>query len=155
MHQPVESVQFRQVCARFASGVVVATANDAAGTPHGITINSFTSVSLQPPLILFCIDCRSRQLSYFVDAKYFGINILCENQRHVSRAFASRTEERFHGLSWHAGKTGVPLLDGVLGSMECKRYQTKEAHRIGEVLKADCRDGRPLLYFSSQYRGLD
>jgi 4-hydroxyphenylacetate 3-hydroxylase, reductase component len=158
MQQSVETVEFRHVCARFATGVVVATVESPPGTPHGMTVNSFTSVSLQPPMVLFCVDRKSRRRQFFVEAKYFAINILGENQRHLSYLFASRIENPFRGVAWHVGKSGAPLLDAALGRMECKRHQTVEAgdHIVvfGEVMRADCRSGHPLVFFNSDYHAL-
>jgi flavin reductase (DIM6/NTAB) family NADH-FMN oxidoreductase RutF len=123
-----------------------------------MTANSFTSVSLNPPLVLVCVDHKARILNHFRACKYFGINVLAEHQHVISAHFARSGYDRFGGVSWHPGKTGVPLLPGVLSTMECEVQQLLEvgdhAILIGEVLHAACTDGKPLVYFASKYRAL-
>jgi flavin reductase (DIM6/NTAB) family NADH-FMN oxidoreductase RutF len=155
---PVDPLLYRQTCARFATGITVVTVVDENGHPHGMTVNSFSSVSLDPPLILVSIDLRNAILGHFLTSRYFAINILAEHQQHLSRRFSSTSENRFRDVDWHKGQTGVPLLDGVLGHLECAVTQTFEAgdHTvlIGEVLFAGYRQGRPLVYFGSSYQNL-
>lgn len=150
--------QFRQVCGKFATGIVVATVM-GEGRPHGVTVNSFTSVSLDPPLILFCLDRRAAILPHFQTAGHFAINILEEAQIEISGRFARTGLERFEGVEWRAGATGVPVLEGTLAFLECALESIAEGgdHVIvlGEVMRAGCRDGRPLLYFASGYRRLE
>ncbi|MEP6538727.1 MAG: flavin reductase family protein [Bryobacteraceae bacterium] len=121
----------------------------------GITVNSFTSVSCAPPLVLVCIDYRSSILPHFRNTTHYGINVLSNDQRDVSVRFSQPELDRFVGLAWDAGATGVPLLEGVLASMECHITQTVEAgdHAIflAEVVRAECGEGQPLLYFGSSY----
>jgi 3-hydroxy-9,10-secoandrosta-1,3,5(10)-triene-9,17-dione monooxygenase reductase component len=152
----VDADTFRKTCSRFATGITIATVRAADGTPYGITANSFTSVSCTPPLILVCIDYRSRILPHFRATSFFGINVLAENQQHLSVRFSQTELDRFEGLDFTTGDTGVPLLDGVLARMECCVTQTVEAgdHAIfiAEVVRADYRDGNPLLYFGSAYQ---
>lgn len=149
---------FRGVCSRFATGVTVATVLGPEGEPHGLTANSFTSVSLTPPLVLICIDHATSILPLFRAAPHFGINILNEDQKDLSARFARKGQNRFHGVEWRAGRCGVPELGGVLGFLECARHSTVEAgdHAIliGEVLHAEVGHGKPLLYFDSGYRSM-
>ena len=151
----VSEEAFRRACAKFATGVAVATTCDAEGVPHGITVNSFTSVSLEPPLVLICIDYRSVALPHFREARSYGINVLSLAQRELSNRFAQRSEPRFDGVEWHAGLSGIPLLDGALAHFECELGQVVEAgdHAvlIAEVVHASSIDGEPLLYFASGY----
>jgi flavin reductase (DIM6/NTAB) family NADH-FMN oxidoreductase RutF len=123
-----------------------------------LTINSFTSVSCEPPLVLVCIDYRAAALPHFRANPYYGINVLCDSQRNVSVRFSERQDERFDGIEWHRGITGAPLLGGCLASFECCVSQTVEAgdHAIliAEVLRAENRDGEPLIYWGSRYRHL-
>jgi flavin reductase ActVB len=154
----IEKQQFRRICGKFASGITVATVLDAASVCHGMTANSFTSVSLTPPLVLVCVDHRARILEHFRNSEYFGINILGAEQRHLSEKFAGSGYDRFEGVEWYAGQTGVPLLPDVLATIECSRVNVVTAGDhdivIGEVLHANCRDGEPLVFYSSQYRCL-
>ena len=128
------------------------------GTPHGLTVSSFTSVSLDPPLILICLGHRVTVIEAFRAARYFGISVLAENQRELSERFARKGHDRFDGVEWHCGATGAPLLNGVLAAIECEVHQrfTAGDHDIfvGRMLRAQVRDGAPLIYYASRYRTL-
>jgi len=154
----IEKQQFRRICGKFASGITVVTVRDAEGVGHGMTANSFTSVSMAPPLVLVCVDHRARILEHLRTGEHFGINILSASQKHLSDRFAGSSQDRFQGVSWHPGHTGVPLLADVLATIECARVNMVTAGDhdivIGEVLHADCQDGEPLVFYSSQYRSL-
>jgi flavin reductase (DIM6/NTAB) family NADH-FMN oxidoreductase RutF len=155
----VTSDAFRQVCSSYATGITVVTLRTPEGAPQGMTVNSFTSVSLDPPLILVCIDRRATLLPWLVSVPYFAVNILSESQREISTRFAQSRADRFDGVEWRAGEQGSPVIEGTLGCIECRVAQKSEAGDhiifVGEVLRAQCREGRPLLYFRSRYRGLD
>jgi flavin reductase (DIM6/NTAB) family NADH-FMN oxidoreductase RutF len=149
---------FRRICGRFASGIAIPTVLDETGHAHGLTANSFTSVSREPPLVLVCVDHRCRILEHFRRNSYFGINILGEDQRPLSDRFAGSGYDRFEGVEWYRGETGVPLFTGGLAAMECLRVRAVEAGDhdilIGQVLHAQCQVGEPLIYFRKQYRRL-
>jgi len=149
---------YRRTCSLFATGITVITTVDENGHPHGMTVNSFSSVSLDPPLVLVCIDLRNAILGHFLTSACFAVNILAEHQEEVSRRFSSASENRFHGMDWERGASGVPLLAGVLARMECALSKTFEAgdHAVlvGEVRHAWWREGKPLLYFNSSYRNI-
>jgi flavin reductase (DIM6/NTAB) family NADH-FMN oxidoreductase RutF len=149
---------YRRTCSLFATGITVITTLDENGHPHGMTVNSFSSVSLDPPLVLVCIDLRNAILGHFLTSACFAVNILAEHQEEVSRRFSSASENRFHGMEWERGESGVPLLGGVLARMECALTKTFEAgdHAVlvGEVRHASWREGKPLLYFNSSYRNM-
>ena len=150
---------FCRTCARFPTGVTILTVFDAKGVPHGMTASSFTSVSLDPPLVLVCVDHRATVMEHLRACEYFGINILSEGQHELSTRFAKRGADRFEGVEWIAGNQGVPVIPGVLASFECCMHRLVDAgdHAIliGEVLAAEHRDGRPLVYFGSGYHKLD
>jgi flavin reductase (DIM6/NTAB) family NADH-FMN oxidoreductase RutF len=150
--------EFRRACAHFATGVCVLTACNREGSPHGLTVNSFSSVSLEPPLVMAAIAHSSTQLAGFDDAEFFGVNILTEKQRSLSVYFATREPGRFDGIPWAAGKTGAPVLEETLGVIECRTVQRFDAgdHRIlvGEAVTASVHQGRPLLFYKSGYAGL-
>ena len=154
----VDARQYRRTCAQFATGVTVVTTVDTGGHPHGLTVNSFSSVSLDPPLVLVSIDLRNAILGHFITSSCFAINVLGEDQEELSRRFSSTAENRFLGLEWTANASGVPLLSGVLAQLECAVVQTFEAgdHTvlIGEVRRARCEAGQPLVFFNSGYRQL-
>jgi flavin reductase (DIM6/NTAB) family NADH-FMN oxidoreductase RutF len=151
----VEEETFRKTCSRFATGIAIATVADGTGQPFGITVNSFTSVSCTPPLVLVCVDYRSSILPHFRNTAFFGINVLDEHQRDLSIRFSQQELDRFENIGWRRGHSGAPMLDGVLAEMECRVTQTVEAgdHAIfiGEVIGARLREGLPLLYFNSSY----
>jgi flavin reductase (DIM6/NTAB) family NADH-FMN oxidoreductase RutF len=155
----IEGRHFRRVCGHFACGVTIATVLDERGAMHGMTASSFTSVSLDPPLVLICIGHNVRILEYFRQSAYFGINILNDCQRVLSERFAGKGYDRFEGVEWYHGQTGVPLLRGVLATLECFRTNMLPVGDhdilIGEVCHADCQDGQPLIHFGSEYRDLE
>jgi flavin reductase (DIM6/NTAB) family NADH-FMN oxidoreductase RutF len=142
----------------FATGVTIVTAVAPDGSPAGMTVNSFTSVSADPPQVLVCVDRRSRMHDLFRDGASFAVNVLSESQREVSARFASPVEDRFAGIGWKAGETGAPLLPETLALFECAVRQAVAAgdHTIvvGEVVRLDSAPGRPLLFFGSGYRSL-
>ncbi len=153
---PVTSEEFRRACGRFATGITVASVLDAKGAPHGLTVSSFTSVSLNPPLILICLGHGVSAIHHFRAATHFGINVLAKDQRALSDRFARQGQNRFEGVAWQPGVTGVPLLPGVLAAIECSvhRIVPMGDHDIlvGEMVHALIADGEPLLYFASGYR---
>ena len=155
---PVTSEEFRRACGRFATGVAIASVLDANRAPHGLTVSSFASVSLDPPLILICLGHAVSVIDHFRAAQYFGVNVLTENQRPLSDRFARKGYDRFDGLDWQPGHTGVPLVPGALAAMECRTHQrfTSGDHDIlvGAMVAARVADGEPLIHFTGRYRGL-
>src|SRR5262249_19645721 len=146
---------FRQVMGNFATGITVVTTRDVDGKPYGLTVNSFTSVSLDPVLVLVCLDNRLSGLPAFRHSKYFGISILSEHQETLSRVFAKKDSER-PGSIYVEGKTGLPLLNEAIAVMECETVKIYEGgdHQIflGEVKAAEVRETHhPLLYFRGKY----
>lgn len=153
---PVGAALYRRTCALFATGITVVTTVDENGHPHGMTVNSFASVSLDPPLVLVSIDLRNALLGHFLSSAWFAVNILSAEQEGISRRFSTTSENRFHGIDWKPGASGAPLLGGVLAHMECAVVKTLEAgdHAVlfGEVRHAWHGEGKPLIYFNSEYR---
>jgi flavin reductase (DIM6/NTAB) family NADH-FMN oxidoreductase RutF len=154
----VSNDEFRRACGRFATGVAVASVVDSRGVPHGLTVSSFTSVSLDPPLVLICVGHAVTNINEFREAKYFGLSILDEEKRPVSDRFAKKGHDKFDSVEWHGGEMGVPLISGALATLECAVHQrfTSGDHDIlvGEVIRTTVRDGNPLIYYASAYRGL-
>jgi flavin reductase (DIM6/NTAB) family NADH-FMN oxidoreductase RutF len=152
---------FRRVCGHFATGIAVLTTCDAGGVPHGMTINSFASLSLEPPLVMASIAKTSNLLGIFEQASYFAINILTSEQQEISDRFARRKDERFNGIDWAPAVSGVPLLGGALATIECRTTDLIDAgdHRvlIGHVESANCGESaaRPLLYYRGRYAGIE
>lgn len=143
----------------FATGITVVTAIAADGRPIGLTANSFTSVSLDPPLLLVCIANGAGSAPALREAEVFGLNVLQIGQQPVSQRFAGKGEDRFSNTEWMRGETGAPLLAGSLGAFECRRHAIHEGgdHFIllGEVIRAQFEPRRdPLLFFRGRYRRL-
>ena len=152
----VDPLSFRRACSRFATGITIATVLGSDGMPHGFTANSFTSVSVDPPMVLLCIDRRANVLPYFQAAPQFGINVLSAEQKELSMRFATRGQDRFEGVAWRTGAGPSPILEGALAQFECVTRQVWEAgdHLVflGEVVAVQYDDGAPLLYYASAYR---
>lgn len=153
----IDEARFRQVMGRFASGVTVVTTAHA-GRLGGLTVSSFTSLSLNPMLVLVCIDRRAASHGLIADAGMYAINMLAEGQEYLSRRFASAESEKFTAGTYEISPRGLPLLHGVLAQIEC-RVQTAfpggdHTIFVGEVLAARCDEERPLLYYRSGYHQL-
>ncbi len=150
---------FRAVLGRFASGITVITACDAHGQPHGMTVSAFSSMSLDPPLILICIGNDATMAPVLAAADSFAVNVLTDSQESLSRRFSGKMDDRFAGIGYSDGKTGVPLLDDVLASIECRIVARHAAgdHEIviGQVEQAKASEGRPLLYYRGGYATLE
>ena len=150
--------EFRQLLGRFATGVTVVTALDGAGRPHGMTANSLSSISLEPPLVLVSIEKIAVLHPVITAASHFVVNILADQQEALSRRFARKEDDRFDGIGYTLTADKVPVLDGVLAHIECERWAMHEAgdHTIviGRVTGGAVREGRPLGYFRGGYTGL-
>lgn len=136
--EPIDSKLFRQLLGCFPTGVAIITTHTADGKPVGLTCNSFSSVSLEPPLVLFSLRKASSLLGTFVEADTFAINILSQSQDALSGRFASsRIADKFEGVAWRPGPLGTPLIDDCLASFECRVHARHEAGDhdifIGEV----------------------
>jgi flavin reductase (DIM6/NTAB) family NADH-FMN oxidoreductase RutF len=155
---PFNSDDFRRACGLFATGVAVLTTRASDGAPHGITINSFCSLSLFPPLAMIAIDRDCTFLSHFETSGFYAVNILREEQLDLSIRFAQLPEGRFAGIPWTPAGTGSPILDGILGLIDCATVQILDAgdHRvlIGRVLDVRIAPGRPLIFFEGHYTRL-
>jgi flavin reductase (DIM6/NTAB) family NADH-FMN oxidoreductase RutF len=155
----IDPATFRSVLGRFASGVTVVTARDAAGTDHGMTASAFCSVSLEPPLVLVCIEQTADMHAVLAHASELAVNILASGQEALSRHFAEPADDRFDGIGYTRGTTGAALLEGTLAAIECTivaRYPAGD-HTIvvGEVIAATANLERPLLYYRGGYAQLE
>lgn len=151
----IEPAQFRQLLGCFPTGVAVITTRTADGRPVGLTCNSFSSVSLEPPLVLFSLRHQSSLRAAFAAGRGFAINILSQSQDALSGRFASsKIEDKFEGVRWHSGTLGLPVIDDCLASFECSSYACHEAGDhdvlIGEVRHMDGGGSDHALVF---YRG--
>lgn len=145
----------RDAFGRFATGVTVLTTREADGTPRGFTANSFSSVSLDPPLVLVCIGDNAHSGPAFCAAPHFAVNILGSAQKDVSNLFASRSEDKFAQTDWHEGTHSMPLLPGALATLICAQHKLVKAGDhvilIGEVLETQVSDGPALGYHRGGY----
>lgn len=148
---------FRRACGRFATGVAVLTTRAADGSPHGLTINSFSSISLDPPLVMVAVAHACAVLEHF-NSGLFTVNILRETQADLSERFAEFPEGRFTGIPWSPGITGSPWIEGVLAVIDCRIVRSVDVgdHRmlIGQAVDAQASEGRPLVFFGRSYTTL-
>lgn len=151
--------EFRKAMGCFATGVTVITV-DQEGEVHGMTANAFTSVSLDPMLVLVCVDHRARTHAHLQTRKRFGVNVLASDQQAISEYYARATETHQHaelaGARFDRTAHGTPVLHGALAYLECRLHSAEEAgdHTIfiAEVEDVVVREGEPLLFFRGQYR---
>lgn len=123
----IDPKALRNAFGAFMTGVTVVTSDDANGQPIGFTANSFTSVSLEPALLLVCLAKSSSNLEAFSNAKHFAVNILAEDQQDVSNTFARPVDDRFAAVSWQRGPYGAPLIDGVSAWFDCSVHEVVDA----------------------------
>jgi len=154
-YKDVDSAQFRQLCGHFATGVVIITAASKEGTPSGMTANSFSSVSLDPPLVAINVDHAADFYPVMQQAEGYVFNVLSSDQEALSRRFASTAIPRFDGIGYHLDDRGFILLDGVVATIACVPHSSFEAgdHTvfIGRVIGGSVAAGRPLLYYRGGY----
>jgi flavin reductase (DIM6/NTAB) family NADH-FMN oxidoreductase RutF len=156
----IDKTEFRQTLGCFATGITVITTVDDDGAPVGLTANSFTSLSLDPPMVLFCLDRKVQSFDAFHHHRHFAVNILASDQQDVSNRFAKSGPEKWSGVEFESWDTGCPILKGCLANLECDIDEIHEGGDhviiVGEV-KRIARDGDapgPLLYFRGGYAGV-
>ncbi|HKV23914.1 MAG TPA: flavin reductase family protein [Candidatus Acidoferrum sp.] len=160
---PLTATDFRHVLAQFATGITVITAERAPGVAYGMTANAFASVSLEPLLVLVCVDERSHLQPLLKKTRSFGVNVLREDQQALSVYFAqpeqSQQAETPLNIRYRWSTDGVPLLENTLAHLVCRVVSSYLAgdHTIflGEVQSAELFSGEPLLFFRSQYRRME
>ena len=151
----VSHSKLREAFGKFMTGVTIISARQNDGIPRGFTANSFTSVSLDPPLLLVCLSKKAFSHEIFMQTSHFAINVLNKNQKSVSFLFSTQSEKKFVSDEWVAGFAGVPVLRGCLSNFVCSREKSVDAgdHTIliGRVVDLHTTEGDPLLYFKGQY----
>lgn len=156
---PVSELEFRNALSRFASGVSVVTMRDTDGRFQGITVSAFCSLSLNPPLILVCIENTTASHVALKRSAAFVVNVLNACQRQISERFASLVPDKFDQVEFTLGTSDIPVLSGCLANLECRLTDSFDVgdHTIfiGEVEEARINEGDPLLYFRSDYRLID
>lgn len=154
---PIDDARFKLAMSHFASGVTVVT-TEHEGKDYGLTVASFASLSLHPPLVLVCIDKGVQSHDAIASAGRFGVSILAQTQADVSGRFASKIDDKFAGVDVRRGELGVPLIEGAICTIECRLHDQLPGgdHSIfvGEVVDMDAADGAPLVYYRSTYREL-
>jgi len=155
---PIEKNELRQVMGHFATGVTIITTLNKDGQLHGLTANAFTSVSLEPALLLISVDKKAESWPAFEESRVFTVNILGEGQEALSRKFAVSGGNKFEGVAYRIGANGAPILEGVLSYIECTLYAAYEGgdHSLylGAIQQAEIREGKPLLFFRGGYRAI-
>lgn len=156
---PIDQQEFRGVMGHFATGVTVITTHDGNGQLFGLTANAVSSVSLDPPLLLCCVDKKAESYDAFGASRVFTVNILSNEQEVLSRRFAKSGGDKFEGVGYRTGQTGAPILHDVLAHLECEVRHEFEAgdHTVfvGEPVDiAMDQETDPLLYFRGGYRNL-
>jgi flavin reductase (DIM6/NTAB) family NADH-FMN oxidoreductase RutF len=154
----ISHTEFRRVLSHFASGVTVVT-TCVQDVCHGITVSAFCSLSLEPPLVLICIDRQAQAHTLLREAGVFAVNVLAEDGERLSRLFASREPDKFAQVRYTRGQTGAPLLSDALATLECRLVDQYPGgdHTIfiGEVVSGNAQDrAGPLLYYRSGYHSL-
>lgn len=152
----VTNEEFRAALGRFASGVTVVTTRDRAGNLHGITVSAFSSVSMNPPLVLICIEKTTGSHHAFVESGAFVVNILSADQSEVSNQFAFKHEDKFDGMNYRLNDSDLPVLEGCLANLDCRVVNSYDGgdHTIfvGEVLGTTIAEKDPLIYWMGAYR---
>lgn len=153
--QSLDTRAFRDALGRFATGVAVVSAVGRDGAPIGMTINSFASVSLEPPLVLWSLDRGSPRFDDWLACSHYAIGVLSEDQVALSNHFATPSDNKFAELEWRAGAGGAPLLPGMQATFECANETRHDGgdHVIflGRVEAFDASSGDPLLFVGGQY----
>ena len=151
--------EFRNALGAYTTGITVVTATSSQGHPVGITVNSFTSVSLEPPLVLWCLDNNAESFRDFTESEYFTVHVLHSQQQNVSTIFATANEDKFGQVAWREGDEGTPVLDEFLECFHCKiecQYDGGD-HKIilGRVVRLETRQEKPpLIYHQGEYKVL-
>ncbi len=153
---PKDGRALRGAFGQFATGVTVITTRDDDGNPFGITANSFASVSLDPPLLLWSPAKGSGRHKVFTQAREFAVHVMRDDQRPICDGFV-KDPFAFDGVAWSENAEGVPILDSALARFECRRFGLTDAgdHTLvlGEVHRCSMADGAPLTFFSGGYGG--
>lgn len=153
---PFTPDEFRAALGQFATGVTIVTARDADGRLVGLTANSFNSVSLSPPLVLWSLARQSTSMPGFLSAQHYAINVLAADQRPLAERFARKGIDRFDGTPWRAGLTGAPVIDGAVAVFECTHTGQHDAGDhvifVGQVQHCRRRIGvRPLVFHGGRF----
>ena len=152
--QPVASADLRNVMRYYLTGVTIVTLTGPDKKPYGLTVTSFNSVSLSPPLILWSLDNRNDRLPMFQDARGFAVNIMAADQLALCEKFAAADNDRFSNCNWRFGAYGQPLLENALANLECRPWAEYDGgdHTIfvGEVMSIKQNKGKAAAFFNGK-----
>ena len=155
---PIDGKDFRRLLGHFAAGVTIITTTGKDGKPYGLTATAFCSVSLDPPLVLVCVDKKAESHPHVEASGIYAVNFLTQQQVDLSNRFAKSGYDKFEGVEWNRGGLGLPLLPGALAHLECRVANKVDAgdHTIfvGQVESGEVVGGDPLMHFSGAYRAL-
>ncbi len=147
---------FRRLLGHFPSGVTIVTTSDADGRPAGLTVSAFASLSLEPPLVLVCVDHKAQSYPALKDNRGFAVNVLSTDHEVMSRRFASTRLDKFDGVAYQMSALGLPLLGGALAHIECvtvnRHVEGDHTIFVGRVEAGATADGEPLLYHRGKYK---
>ncbi len=156
----IDTRALRDAFGCFATGITIVTTVDGDGAFYGVTANSFTSLSLDPPLCLFCLDYKAMSFEAFRQTKHFAVNVLAEHQEDLSSSFARSNTDKWKGVDFETWATGTPILSGCIANLECDLEAIYEGGDhvivVGRVTEMAYQDGecRPLLYYKGRYNAL-
>ena len=154
----IDQRELRNAFGCFATGITVVSTKDRTGTPIGITANSFSSLSLDPPLVLFCVDSSINSFEAFESCRHFCVNILRDSQQDLSDNFARSSPDKWDGVEYAHGENGCPVFEDTLAILECTKHGMYEGgdHLIvvGRVTRITYDDGLPLIYYKGAYATL-
>jgi len=147
---------YRQALGQFATGVTVVTTRTPDGRNVGVTVNSFASVSLDPPLILWSLSRQAQSFTEFVNTTHFAVNVLEARQHHLSRHFSTQAADKFAGIDFTEGPAQMPILKGIIAHFVCRKVAQYDGGDhvilIGEVEEYKYSGGEPLVFHSGRYR---
>ncbi|HLT11595.1 flavin reductase family protein [Mycolicibacterium thermoresistibile] len=148
----------RRALGQFATGVNVVTARSGDGKPVGMTVNSFSAVSLNPPLVSWCVRREAPSAPAFIAASHFAVHVLDSSHAHIARQFSTPAPDKFAGIEFGTGIGGLPVLSGVIAHFECRNMRTVEVGDhimlIGQIERYAARGGEPLIFHSGGFRSL-
>jgi len=154
----LDETEFRQAMGVFATGVNIVTCRDAEQRPIGMTVNSFTSVSLDPPLVLWCVNRHILPFPAFSRTDHFAVHVLARDQEALSNHFAIDRADKFTGIDYGEGVAGLPIFPEFLGLYQCRVHDRIDAGDhiilVGQLVDYEIRDGEPLVFFGGDYHSL-
>ena len=153
--QAKAKTDYRRALAQFATGVTVVTTRAADGRPTGLTVNSFNSVSLEPPLVLWSLALKASSMAAFDTCRYYAVNVLAAGQLEAAKVFADPKADRFARVGWHDGPFDTPVLDGTVAALivanRSRHIEGDHVILVGEVVTYDAPGGAPLVFHDGRY----